>query len=143
MNGPRRSAGMRGDPRRPRPEAEISGALPPRHAAARMPVPVPRARHPKPPGADSAPKPEVLMGEVAAPRGLETGAGRDALRAFMLARRLAPTQWAKTAGVPMGEVLAYLTGRTRFLSQETAAKLARAAHVTPEELFEAGKSRGP
>jgi hypothetical protein len=113
MNGPRRSAGMRGDPRRPRPEAEISGALPPRH------------------------------GEVAAPRGLETGAGRDALRAFMLARRLAPTQWAKTAGVPAGEVLAYLTGRTRFLSQETAAKLARAAHVTPEELFEAGKSRGP
>jgi hypothetical protein len=128
---------MRGDPRRPRPEAEISCALPPRQAAAPTAVPVSRAPHSRPP------KPEVLMGEVAAPRGSEAGAGHDALRAFMLARRLAPTQWAKTAGVPMGEVLAYLTGRTRFLSQEAVTKLARAANVTPEEMFAAKKNGGP
>ncbi len=129
MNGPRRSAGMRGDPRRPRPEAEISSALPPRREAAEPAAPVSRSRHPKP---------QILMGEVMTPRGLAVGAGRDALRAFMLARRLAPTQWAKAAGVPMGEVLAYLTGRTRHLSAATVERLARAANATPEEMF-AGK----
>jgi plasmid maintenance system antidote protein VapI len=71
------------------------------------------------------------MGEVVAPRGVEIGAGRDAFRAFMLAHRLVPTQWAKAAGVPAGEVLAYLTGRTRMLSQETVMKLARAADTSP------------
>lgn len=130
MSGPRRSAGMRGDPRRPRPEAEISSALPPRRETPETTAPVSRAH--------SAPKPQVLMGEVAAPRGLSVGPGRDALRAFMLARRLAPTQWAKAADVPMGEVLAYLTGRTRHLSAATVERLARAANATPGEIF-AGK----
>jgi hypothetical protein len=140
MSATRRSAGMRGDPRRPRPEAEVSSALPARQEMLEKAAPVPRAGHPKPSG---APKPNELMGEVTAPRGLEIGAGRDALRAFMLARRLAPTRWAKAAGVPMGEILAYLTGRTRHLSAATVERLARAANATPEEMFEAKKNGGP
>ena len=135
MSGPRRSAGMRGDPREPRPEAkEISGAPPPGHEAPALAPSASRSHHPKP---------EVLMGEVVGPRGQDIGAGRDTLRAFMLSRRLAPTRWAKEAGVPMGELLAYLTGRTRHLSAATAAKLAEAAGVTPQELFAEKKNGGP
>lgn len=126
MTGPRRSAGMRGDPRRPRPEAEISSALPPRAAAPDATMPVSRSRHPRP---------QILMGEVTGPRGQEIGAGRDALRAFMRAHHLAPTRWAKEAGVPLGEILGYLTGRTRHISAATVAKLAAIAGVTPDDLF--------
>lgn len=127
----RRSAGMRGDPRAPCPELEISTVPPPRREAPEAAAPISRSRHPRP---------AVLMGEVAmpkagAPHGPESGAGREAFRAFMRRRRLAPTQWAKDAGVPVGEVLAYLTGRTRHLSAETAAKLANIAGVAPEAMF--------
>jgi hypothetical protein len=126
---------MRGDPRRPRPETdEISTAPPPRREIPDAAPAASRSRHPKP---------EVLMGEVAGPRGQEIGAGRDALRAFMLSRRLAPTRWARDAGVPMSEILAYLTGGSRQLSAVTAAKLAEAAGVAPEELFAARKNGGP
>jgi hypothetical protein len=126
-HGFRRSAGMRGDPRRPNPEAEISSALPPRPKADDTPPPaVFRSRHPRP---------QILMGEVSSPRGQSIGAGRDALRAFMTSRHLAPTQWAKDAGVPLGEILGYLTGRTRILSDATAAKLAKAVGVTPADLL--------
>jgi len=131
----RRSAGMRGDPRTPRPEAQaIATTPPPRRDGAETAAPVSRSRHPKP---------EVLMGEVVGPRGKEIGAGREAFRAFMRRRRLAPTGWAKDAGVPVGEVLAYLTGRTRHISAETAAKLANAAGVMPEEMFVEKKNGGP
>ncbi len=127
----RRSAGMRGDPRAPRPEAqEISTTPPPRQEAPEA-VPDSRSRFPKP---------QVLMGEVAmkkivAARDPEAGANREAFRAFMRARRLAPTGWAKDAGVPAGEILAFLTGSTRSLPAETAAKLAKVAGVRPAELF--------
>jgi hypothetical protein len=135
MTGPRRSAGMRGDPRNPRPEAEISSTRPPpRGETPAAAAPASRSRHPKP---------QILMGEVVAPRGIEIGAGRDALRAFMLAHRLVPTRWAEAAGVPAGEILAYLTGRTRLLSQATVAKLASAANVAPEEMFADKKNGGP
>jgi plasmid maintenance system antidote protein VapI len=53
----------------------------------------------------------------------------------MAARRLVPSQWSRKAGVPMGEVMAFLTGRSREISAGTAAKLAEAAGVAPEELF--------
>ena len=81
------------------------------------------------------PAPKVLMGEVAAPRGVQIGLKRDAFRAFMLARRLRPTEWARAAGVPPGEILGYLTGKTRFIAPATLEKLARAAHCAPEDLF--------
>jgi len=77
------------------------------------------------------------MGEVIGPRGQQAGAGREAFRAFMRRRRLVPTRWAKDAGVPVGEVLAYLTGHIRQLPAETASRLAGVAGVAPEDLFRA------
>jgi hypothetical protein len=51
-------------------------------------------------------KPKILMGEVTAPPGAFAGnkgeaiaAYRAAFRAFMIARRLVPTAWARDAGV--------------------------------------------
>jgi hypothetical protein len=79
------------------------------------------------------------MGEVAAPRARSQGAvaeqRREAFRAFMTSRRLRPTLWAKQAGVPSGEILGFLTGRSRGFSQEVAEKLARAARVQVGDMF--------
>jgi hypothetical protein len=81
------------------------------------------------------PAPKVLMGEVIGPRGTDIGPQRDALRAFMVRRRLSPSQWAKAAGVPAGEVLGFLTGKTRHIAPASLEKLARAAGVAPEDLL--------
>lgn len=75
------------------------------------------------------------MGEVIAPRGTEVAAGRDAFRAFMQAHRLTPSGWAQEAGVPLGEIMGFLTGKSRGFSAETMAKLARVAGVAPAEMF--------
>jgi cyclic pyranopterin phosphate synthase len=80
------------------------------------------------------PKPKTLMGEVAAPRPPQDKQ-RDAFRAFMTSRRLRPTLWAKQAGIASGEILSFLTGRSRGLSPDAAEKLARAAKVRVEDLF--------
>jgi cyclic pyranopterin phosphate synthase len=81
-------------------------------------------------------KPQVLMGEVAAGRAPAAPNGRrEAFRAFMTTRRLRATQWAKDAGVPLGEVMAFLTGRSPALSPDVADKLARAARVRVEDLY--------
>ena len=84
-------------------------------------------------------KPQTLMGEVAAPRMPSRGAGadqrREAFRAFMTSHRLRPTVWAKQAGVASGEILGYLTGRSRGFSPDIAEKLARAARVRVEDMF--------
>jgi cyclic pyranopterin phosphate synthase len=79
-------------------------------------------------------KPKMIMNEVAAPRP-GPHAQRDAFREFMSANRLRPTQWAKDAGVPAAQILAYLTGQSRALSPDTAKKLARAAKVRLEDMF--------
>jgi plasmid maintenance system antidote protein VapI len=52
----------------------------------------------------------------------------------MIARRLSPTQWARAAGVPQGEILAFLTGRSRGLAPATREKLAHAIGCTPDEV---------
>ena len=75
------------------------------------------------------------MGEVAIPRGQQVSEYRDAFRAFMTARHLRPSRWAKMADVPMGEILAYLTGRQRFFSPGVAEKLAEAAGVGAGDMF--------
>jgi len=75
------------------------------------------------------------MGEVAAPRGTEIGQQREAFRAFMIARHLRPTQWAKAAGVAPGEIMAFLTGRARTIPAVSLEKLARAANCATEDLF--------
>lgn len=80
-------------------------------------------------------KPKVLMGEVTAPKGQLIGAQRDAFRAFMMARHLRPTEWARDADVPAGEILAFLTGKARSISDATLQKLAAAAKVAPEDLL--------
>jgi cyclic pyranopterin phosphate synthase len=84
-------------------------------------------------------KPRTLMGEVAAPRAISQGATadqrREAFRAFMTSHRLRPTIWAKQAGVSSGEILGFLTGRSRGFSQDVAEKLARAARVQVGDMF--------
>ena len=80
------------------------------------------------------PRPQTLMNEVAAPRPAPDNA-REAFRNFMTANRLRPTTWAKDAGVPSGEILGFLTGRSRGFSPATAEKLARAARVRVEDMF--------
>jgi len=80
------------------------------------------------------PKPKTLIGEVAAPRAAHDQQ-RDAFRAFMTSRRLRPTIWAKQAGIASGEILSFLTGRSRGFSPEVAEKLARAAKVRIEDMF--------
>ncbi len=86
------------------------------------------------------PKPKVLMGEVVGPRAKETGKAeigkqRDAFRAFMVAKHLSPTGWARAAGIPTGEILGFLTGKSRGIAAQSLEKLARAAGCAPEEFF--------
>ena len=129
---PRRSAGMRGTPRNDAPEHRPISTVPPK----------PRAEPKKPERVSTSRyvKPKVLMGEVAAPRGPETGKPeigkqRDAFRAFMIARHLRPSEWARAAGVPPGEVLGFLTGKIRTIAPQTLEKLAQAAGCAPEDFF--------
>lgn len=84
--------------------------------------------------ASNRPKPTTLMGEVAAPRPNQDQR-REAFRTFMTSHRLRPTIWAKQAGIASGEILSYLTGRSRGFSTEVAEKLARAAKVRVEDMF--------
>jgi cyclic pyranopterin phosphate synthase len=97
-------------------------------------VPVEKAFKPVAATAKSRARPKTLMSEVSAPRpGVH--AQRDAFREFMASHRLRPTQWAKDAGVPATQILAYLTGQARALSPDAAKKLARAAKVRVEDMF--------
>jgi len=79
-------------------------------------------------------KPKMLMDEVSAPRP-GPDAQREAFRAFMTSQRLRATDWAKSAGVPTAQIYAFLTGRSRALSQDVAERLARAARVRVEDMF--------
>jgi cyclic pyranopterin phosphate synthase len=81
-------------------------------------------------------KPKVIMGEVFAPKLAAPDARREAFRAFMTNRRLRATVWAADAGVPVGEILGYLTGQSRGFSSATAGKLAKAAKVSPDDMFQ-------
>jgi hypothetical protein len=80
------------------------------------------------------PRPQTIMGEVVGPRP-EPSVQREKFRAFMTTHRLRPTQWAKDAGVPMGEIMAFLNGRSRGFSADTAEKLARAAKTRVDDMF--------
>lgn len=64
-------------------------------------------------------------------------AQREALREFMKTRRLAPTAWAKQAGIPSSLLLGYLTGTAAGLDAGTCEKLARAAGAEPADFFAA------
>jgi hypothetical protein len=122
---------MRGDPRNAAPEHRPISTVAKTDAQPQQPARVSTSRYAQP---------KVLMGEVTAPRITETSPDiarqREALRAFMSAHRLVPTQWCRNAGVPMGELLTFLAGRSRELSLPTLEKLAHAAGVTPEQLLQ-------
>jgi DNA-binding Xre family transcriptional regulator len=122
---PRKSAGMRGDPRNAVSEHRPISSTPPK----------PRPEAVQPERTSNSRKPKVIMGEVVGPRGAQIGKQRDAFRAFMIARHLRPTEWARAAGVPSGEILAFLTGHVRAIAPASLEKLARAANCTPEDLF--------
>ena len=79
-------------------------------------------------------KPTVIMGEVVGPRPT-ADARREAFRNFMTSHRLRPTTWAKDAGIHTGEIMGFLTGRSRGFSGEVAEKLARVAKVRVEDMF--------
>jgi cyclic pyranopterin phosphate synthase len=81
-------------------------------------------------------KPTTLMGEVAAPRpSQDAAAQREAFRKFMTAHGLRATEWAKSAGVPSGQILGFLTGRSRTIPHDVAEKLARVARARVEDMF--------
>jgi DNA-binding Xre family transcriptional regulator len=118
---------MRGTPRNDAPEHRPISTIPP--------TPRPEPKQPERVSLSRYAKPKVLMGEVAAPRGLEIGKQRDAFRAFMIARQLRPTEWARAAGIPAGEILGFLTGKIRTIAPASVEKLARAANCAPEDFF--------
>jgi cyclic pyranopterin phosphate synthase len=80
-------------------------------------------------------KSETLMNEVAAPRARDTNAQREAFRAFMTNNRLRASDWAKQAEVPVSQIYAFLTGKSRGLTPDAAQRLAKAARVREEDMF--------
>ncbi|MEI7789865.1 MAG: helix-turn-helix transcriptional regulator [Alphaproteobacteria bacterium] len=125
---PRRSAGMRGHPLNAAPEhRDISSTVPDK------PRPEPEA--PVRASSSRFASPKVLMGEVTMPRGQEIAQQREGFRAFMLARRLSPTVWARNAGIPAAQILGFLAGTTRTLPQTSLEKLARAAKCAVQDFF--------
>ena len=65
----------------------------------------------------------------------DTGAQREAFRTFMTSRHLRATQWAKDAGVPVAQIYAFLTGKTRSIPADLAERLARAARSKVDDMF--------
>lgn len=127
---------MRGSP--------VSGR--PEHGPISTELPAPRPEKKQAVRVSTSPyaKPKVLMGEVVAPpgpfaasggRGQMIGAQRNAFRAFMTARGLRPTQWAQEAGVPAGEILAFLTGHARAIPDASLQKLAATANVSLKDML--------
>jgi DNA-binding Xre family transcriptional regulator len=117
---------MRGSPRDARPEHRPVSTTPKAKPEAKEPERVSNSRYAKP---------KVLMGEVAAPRGQEIGVKRDAFRAFMIARHLRPTEWAKAAGIAPGELMAFLAGHARKIAPDSLARLAKSAGCEIEDMF--------
>jgi cyclic pyranopterin phosphate synthase len=78
----------------------------------------------------------ATLGDVIAPAvAPSAGSQTAAFRNFMTGRHLRATEWAKKAGVPASQVYAFLTGRLRALPEDVIQKLARAAGVSPEDMF--------
>jgi len=99
----------------------------------------PKARVDAPPAprvsTSQHPAPKVLMGEVMAPKGAMIAAGREAFRTFMRQQRLTPTEWARKAGIPPAQVLAFLAGQAREIPRASLEKLAAAAGTTVDALL--------
>jgi cyclic pyranopterin phosphate synthase len=84
-------------------------------------------------------RPHVLVHEAGALPSISSAPEkRAALRAFMIKRRLRASEWAKSAGIPVGELYAFLNGRARMLGADSARQLARAARTSVDEMFGRG-----
>ena len=80
--------------------------------------------------------PRLLSQDAVPPSAAQSFAdGRENLRQFMIARGLRPTEWAKSASVPLNELYGYLSGHSRKLSPHSIEKLAKAAKTTPEQML--------
>ena len=79
--------------------------------------------------------PQVLIHEVAAPKLGSPSSDRDALRKFMTTNRLRPSEWAKSASVPVNELYGFLSGRSSRLAQASAERLAKAARTSVDVMF--------
>jgi hypothetical protein len=130
---------MRGHPRNAAPEHRPISTTPSTKSGAR-----PEIKEPERVSNSRYAKPKVLMGEVAAPTpkfaasgggGQQIGQQRDAFRAFMVARHLRPSEWARAAGIAPGEIMAFLTGHARTIPPASLEKLARAADCAVEDFF--------
>lgn len=126
---------MRGSPRMPAPEHRPISTTPKVQAEAPQRERVSTSRYAKP---------KILMGEVTAPLpkfaasgggGQQIGRQRDALRAFMIARGLRPSAWAKAAGIAPAEIMAFLAGHARTIPTASLEKLARVANCAVEDFF--------
>ena len=53
----------------------------------------------------------------------------------MVDKRLRPTEWSKSAGLPVNQLYGYLSGRSRTLPDASAERLAKAARVSVDEMF--------
>src|SRR4029079_340107 len=63
--------------------------------------------------------PATLMGEVAAPKHrTDSASQREAFRSFMTSHGLRATEWAKRAAVPAGQILSFLTGKSRAIPND-------------------------
>ena len=114
-----------------------SGGKSGNYQAPEKPAPKPQAA--KRGGSKAAPR--VLLHDAAVPSPAPAADGRENLRQFMTARGLRPTEWARSASVPLNELYGYLSGHSRRLSVETIEKLAKAARVTPGEMLSGKRTR--
>jgi cyclic pyranopterin phosphate synthase len=81
-------------------------------------------------------KPVEIMNEVTLRKPpSDHNARREALRQFMANRGLTAHAWAKDAGLAVGAIYSFLHGRTHALTKAEEEKLARAAGVSPEDLY--------
>jgi cyclic pyranopterin monophosphate synthase len=97
----------------------------------------PRSKRVAAPARSGRARPTILMGEVTGPPPPRPDASgkREAFRAFMTAKHLRATEWAKEAGVPAAQIYAFLTGRAHAIPSDSAERLARAAKVRVEDMF--------
>lgn len=80
--------------------------------------------------------PTTLMGEVVGPKSPAAHTDRrEAFRSFMSGNNLHITDWCRQAGIPVGVIYSFLTGRSIAIPSDAAEKLAQAAGVRVEDMF--------
>jgi hypothetical protein len=84
------------------------------------------------------PTPTTLTGEAIGPKPPAAHVDRrEAFRTFMSGNHLHITEWCQQAGIPVGIVYSFLTGRSVSIPSDAAERLAAAAGVKVEDMFQA------